>query len=675
MEEIFIQLFKRQHSPSSALETLKYDLQEEYGKEYARVSADGAKCPNLQWAYNLYYRHFDKVYGATGGREMLESLKMYVDDYNALQKMKCAVVEEFHDEIVLVLCSPLMRRVLTNLKSTGEIMFVDSSGCMDRHNSRVFLMLSPSVAGALPVGVMIMSSEAEIYIKRGLELFLDMIPDGAFAGRGRMGPRIIMTDDCKYERGALQDAFPLALLLLCLFHVLQAFWRYLWDSKHGVSKDDRPFIYNQFKDCGYAKSVEQFESLYSNMLEDDIAKQYTVITKHLDDYKTRASEWALCHRRDILIRGHHTDNYAEANIKVIKTKILNRVKAFNIPQLFDFLSKKLEAYFERRISSVITNRVDNYTASRYFIDEEKLKPLSCSKICQDLYLVKNSEKGTEYTVDAALELCTCEAGVGGALCKHLYAVVKQYNLSSSQVLPFADPASKANLHFIMTGSEIDQEFFQNLTLSNTDEAASPLDSSVSDDSRVYREAADDSCSEELGEEADDENCASEAEADLNNPQSEDHEARCSKLDEMVNILKDKSRKNSSIQACVDKFLGRFFEECGNDSALEHALSTFNRYRGTKPDRNAKGLWRARMSRTIPVNTTSVSRRTLPITGRNSNITGRPPNELRRDHFYSQPPSQPAWLGPPKRKQTAPQNLAECVSRNVPLGRNCAKKMN
>ncbi|KAK3917274.1 50S ribosomal protein L25 [Frankliniella fusca] len=478
MEELFIKMFKRQHSPSSALESLKYDLQEEYGKDYFRISADGARCPNLQWVYNLYYKHFDKVYGATSGREMLQSLEKHVDEYNSLQKMKCAVVEEFQGEIILALCSPMMKRVLTNLKSTRDIMFVDSSGCMDHHNSRVFLMLSPSVAGALPVGVMIMSSEKEVCIKRGLELFLDMIPDNAFAGRGRLRPLIIMTDDSKYERSALQDVFPFARLLLCLFHVFQAFWRYLWDTKHKVSKDDRPYIYNQFKDCGYTNNEEKFESLYCNMIEDDIAKKYAVIIKHLDDYKRRAAELALCHHRDIMIRGHHTDNYAEANIKVIKTKILNRIKAFNIPQLFDFLTRKLEAYFERRISAVINNRVDNYTASRYFIDEDKLKPLTCSKIHKDLYLVKNSEKKTEYTVDTALELCTCEAGVGGALCKHLYAVVKQYNLSSSQVLRFADPASKVNLHFIMTGSKFDEEFFQNL-MSATN--AGPADSSFVQD--------------------------------------------------------------------------------------------------------------------------------------------------------------------------------------------------
>lgn len=108
-------------------------------------------------------------------------------------------------------------------------MLVDSSGTMDVLNTRAFLLLCPSIAGALPLGVFLMvSSEALILVKAGLDLLLSLIPEKkAFGGRGKLGPKIIMTDQSDAERGALGSAFISAILLLCWFHILQAFWRYV----------------------------------------------------------------------------------------------------------------------------------------------------------------------------------------------------------------------------------------------------------------------------------------------------------------------------------------------------------------------------------------------------------------------------------------------------------------
>lgn len=46
-----------------------------------------------------------------------------------------------------------MKRIHSQLRSSGEIVFVDSSGTMDRHNTSIFLVLAPSVAGVAGVAV------------------------------------------------------------------------------------------------------------------------------------------------------------------------------------------------------------------------------------------------------------------------------------------------------------------------------------------------------------------------------------------------------------------------------------------------------------------------------------------------------------------------------------------
>ena len=53
-------------------------------------------------------------------------------------------------------------------------------------------------------------------------LLKTILPSKAFYGRGPdLGPKMFMTDDSDTERSALHSAWPLAILLLCIFHVLQ----------------------------------------------------------------------------------------------------------------------------------------------------------------------------------------------------------------------------------------------------------------------------------------------------------------------------------------------------------------------------------------------------------------------------------------------------------------------
>jgi len=45
------QLLQNNHSPMSALEVLKYDMQSEHPDDYVRLFADRHHCPDLMWCY------------------------------------------------------------------------------------------------------------------------------------------------------------------------------------------------------------------------------------------------------------------------------------------------------------------------------------------------------------------------------------------------------------------------------------------------------------------------------------------------------------------------------------------------------------------------------------------------------------------------------------------------
>ncbi|KAJ8048401.1 hypothetical protein HOLleu_00698 [Holothuria leucospilota] len=137
-----LDFFKAGYSPTAALDTLKYDLQEQYSaEEYTRISADRSICPDLQFCF--------------------------------------------------------------------------------------------SPAGALPVGVVVTSSESEPTLTAAFRLMKTLLPDGAFFGEGRKEPHVIMTDDCSSLRNALHVVIPKSSLL-CVFHLLQiADNEYMVKSSHG----------------------------------------------------------------------------------------------------------------------------------------------------------------------------------------------------------------------------------------------------------------------------------------------------------------------------------------------------------------------------------------------------------------------------------------------------------
>ena len=73
----------------------------------------------------------------------------------------------------------------------------------------------------------------------------------------------------------------------------------------------------------------------------------------------------ICYRTHLLVRGNHTNNYAEAGVRIVKELIFNRVKAYNIIQMFTFVMECLELYYTRKLLSVAHNRIDHYVFLKY----------------------------------------------------------------------------------------------------------------------------------------------------------------------------------------------------------------------------------------------------------------------------------------------------------------------
>ena len=95
------------------------------------------------------------------------------------------------------------------------------------------------------------------------------------------------------------------------------------------------------------------------------------------------NSWALCYRSDLLLRGHNTNNNAEAQFLVMKDKILQRVKEYNAVALFVKLVDELTEHYKNKLLSVSSGSYDTYTARRFEGKSKKKGQLGCKVPSQE----------------------------------------------------------------------------------------------------------------------------------------------------------------------------------------------------------------------------------------------------------------------------------------------------
>uniref|UniRef100_A0A1A7WUQ1 Si:dkey-75a21.2 n=5 Tax=Iconisemion striatum TaxID=60296 RepID=A0A1A7WUQ1_9TELE len=520
-------LFQSGHSPCSALNTLKYDLQEELGDYYVDASADRSICPDFSFCYRLYNSIFKRTFVAASGDSVTKDLQERLAVYNTNQSETCGLMELTADgQIVIAFCTPVMKRIHRQTRHSGEMVVIDTSGYCGK-NSRVFLLLTHSAAGGLPLGVIVATSESQNSIATGVKLLQTILPADAFYGRGELGPNVFMTNDCKALRQALKNAFPQTTPLLGAFHVLQAMWRWLWDSHHEVQQEDRQWLLNIFKTMVCAKSPVELNAFYHQALEDPVVLRNHQYRDRLTAVFDQRKDWATCLCTGLSTWCETTNNFVESTMRVLKDSIFYRLKTHTITQLVDLICTRLEAYYTKRLLDVANGR----PVRRDF----NLDGVHLDRIVQEdesNYTV-TSKKGGIYLVNISFAMCTCPAGSNGALCKHQHIVTQAFNLQGSlHHLPVTSFMAKKSLYEMATGIQEEAR------------TTSPL-------------ASEDSGAEESIQ---------------SEPDAEHVEGR---LRSMFDDLMDRFKRDKTFQAPLESFLSSF-EKIHTNSGLISALSTFGK---------------------------------------------------------------------------------------------------
>ena len=475
-------MFEMGHNASSARHAHEQRLLYEAEVNKQVLLADRAQNPNPQDVYRLYDKWRLGSYGNDNGNGLFEKLQQAVDTYNNQNESESvrgqAVLQWYDackeqiseasdsdsdgDEIgppikirktnstgstpmILAICTPIMRRAHQHVQQSRDIVFIDATSSFDRQNTSIFLLSTVTPGGAIPLGVIVTSDEQEETIIEGLRSLASILPDNAFFGEGpQVGPSLVMIDDSSAERNALTSTWKSATPLLCTFHFLQRRWTWLHDSKNGIRiKEHRIMLLKSVKELVYAEEEDKLEELHSKMKQCQIAKCYPQFLSHMESLWPRRKEWAHCYRKLLLLRGNHTNNYSEACMKILKELIFSRVKAYNMVQVFHFLSETLESYYCRKLLSISNNRLDTYIALRF-------QGLHAHKIAKEsivetenknVFTVRSkTERGVIYTVDMTVGVCTCPQGIDGSPCSHQAAVAIHYNKASINCIPTLAPA-------------------------------------------------------------------------------------------------------------------------------------------------------------------------------------------------------------------------------------------
>jgi len=365
-------------------------------------------------------------------------------------KQKGFRIQLQQEPFALSVVTPLMQRTLQSATGRTASFFIDTSSSCDQLNTALTLVLLDTKAGAVPVGVCLHDSQSEASYKTVFSQLNDI-----WSSIGTVLIENFMTDDSTAIKNALAVVWPDVRQLLCLFHVPQAVWRWLWDSRHRIDKADRKVLMHEFQAIMRETSAGDADRKLHELLD---TCDYEQFTSHVEKLWERKEEWCMAYRLDIINRGNNTNNYAEATFRVLKDIILTRLKAYNPLALLDFVVVVLEKYYCGRLLKASFGRLEKpYLVYQKVRDRATELVESCPDavlaVGSSLYEVKSSKlDGVVYEVNSDAGVCSCFSGQQGGFCKHQAAVHVCFGTSFPNC-PLLSPDDKKSLYFIATGNQ------------------------------------------------------------------------------------------------------------------------------------------------------------------------------------------------------------------------------
>lgn len=444
LKQKFIEMFKGGYDVESALATHQRDLSEEYPDEYEELLNDTTLCPSVEWLTN-FYTNFSEEFGWNDNK-ILDILKEEVEDINASKG--CAAMATVNEHVVLVLSSPLMQRS-HSLKASGEVVFVDNSGYLERCHCYVYVIMAYSFTEGLPLGLMITTSDAEEVLTAGFKLLADILPEKGFGTFGRQGPEVFLTANNDALQNSLKAVYPDSAVLFCAYNMSHELWCWLWNPENMIEEQDRPVLFSLAYKIMQSKNAEEFNSLSNAIANNLTVQKYENFKIHFDGIKRWSDRWAVCFKNEMFDKDKEISAIEMAS-HVLKDKVF-LTKAYNILQLLKYYTDTMETYYRQKIIHCINDNLESFILSAFPKEMKETSQLVVKPTPYGQYEVKNVKKDKSYYVDMNICVCSCELGLRGARCKHLFAVCVAKKVDFVSSVP-NDEIIKRELFWIATGT-------------------------------------------------------------------------------------------------------------------------------------------------------------------------------------------------------------------------------
>ena len=286
-----------------------------------------------------------------------------------------------------------------------------------------------------------------------------------------------MTDNCSELHDALRAVWEEAILLLCIFDLMQQVWRWLFDRKNNIQAADRPLIMNLFRKVVYAEDEEDAEEMFEELV--DSIQNYMNLVLYIKEVYEIRERWCVAYRKHLILRGNNTNNYVEAQFLVIKDNVLNRTKEVNINGLLDKLTSDFDEHYKAKLISACNSRFDGIYSVRFKgISKSKgsgvgykLPPFKEHKTFEaritetegGFYIVPSFTCAeTQYLVDMDMGICECAVGSDGSVCKHQYFVWIYRHRKSVNFVPYMDIDMRKEYCYIALGKVLEDSYFEGL---------------------------------------------------------------------------------------------------------------------------------------------------------------------------------------------------------------------
>ena len=155
----------------------------------------------------------------------------------------------------------------------------------------------------------------------------------------------------------------------CYFDAFFMSWRPFGGGyvkkKHGIRQEHRPLIIEYVKKITYAESVDDAEKSYKEMVSEFSGRYDNFVDYFDNNIWINRDCWCKALMQDLPTRGNFTQNFVEAQFRVLKDEILQRVKAYNVNHIVDILVNDLEKHFKDKLLRVSSGAFDGVYCDRF----------------------------------------------------------------------------------------------------------------------------------------------------------------------------------------------------------------------------------------------------------------------------------------------------------------------